>query len=184
MIIVLIILLIVMTIIMLAAVSKKKGGTHKASANQMSNQPLYTISKKGFLGFEIGDSFEFVWSRIIHLNLMTAQEIDKYQKTLESMSMLGFGLNKVTVARNKYADIDYISLSFDSQNSLDNIMVYIKNRPDTMVKDYMKNIKDKYVNVLGEPNMVNSAVTYQWLFNDVLIVLGYLDNNVILHIHN
>ncbi len=161
-------------------VLKLKGKTKDA----MLVQPLFAISKNGFLGLVIGEAFDFVWARITHLGLATQKEMLDYKKDLEAMQMLGTGSKTIKVARKKFEEIDYISLGFDANNNLNSIMVYVNNKPNTMIKDYLMEIRDKYAKILGEPNMVNSDITYQWMFNGVMIVLFYANNQITLHIHN
>ncbi|MBR4146845.1 MAG: hypothetical protein IKU00_10500 [Bacteroidales bacterium] len=148
------------------------------------DQPLFAISKNGFLGFVIGDQFDFVWARITHLGLATQKEMLDYKKDMEAKQMFGIGSNTIKVATNKFEEIDYISLGFDAGNNLNSIMVYVNNKPNTMIKDYLMEIRDKYAKILGEPNMVNSDITCQWMFKGVMIVLFYANNQITLHIHN
>ncbi len=172
-----IIIICVLALLIVFAMLKRKA---KAT---MTNQPLYAISKDGFLGFVIGDTFKFVWSRINHLGLMNQKEMDDFKSNMEVMQMIGFGSNTIRMAKNKFEGIDYISMSFDERNCLNSIMVYVNNKPNTTAKAYMKELRDKYVNLLGEPK-VDSDIVYQWAFKNVLIVLCYTDNQILLHIHD
>ena len=47
----------------------------KRGKAELINHPLTAISKNGFLGFMLGDTIKFVWSRINHLGLMTQEEL-------------------------------------------------------------------------------------------------------------
>jgi len=172
-----IIIICVLALLIVFAMLKRKAKV------TMTNQPLYAISKNGFLGFVIGDTFKFVWSRINHLGLMNQKEMDEFKRNMEVMQMMGIGSNTIHMAKNKFEEIDSISMGFDGRNCLNSIMVYVKDKPNTTAKEYMKEIRDKYVNLLGEP-IVNSDSVYQWAFKDVLIVLCYADNQILLHIYN
>jgi anthranilate/para-aminobenzoate synthase component II len=55
----------------------------KKSRSMMMNNPLFALSNRGFLGFVLGDSKNFVWSRINHLGLMTQEELDDLYKQID-----------------------------------------------------------------------------------------------------
>ena len=168
---------IVICFIIIMFFSKTKEKSNDSfSKSLLLQDPLYSISKKGFLGFKIGDSFKFVWSRIMYLGLMTQKEIEQYEMEIK----YGFG-SFVTVGKNKFAEIDKITMRFDQKSRLNCIMVYVKNKPNTLIKDYMKEIKDRYVRILGEP-IINDTTTYQWAFIGNKFVMFYENNQIIIDI--
>ena len=157
----------------------------KKTKSMMMNDPLFALSNRGFLGFVLGDSKNFVWSRINHLGLMTQEEIDDYKSNARIMEMVGgIDFNSINVAKNKFEEINQICLGFNKEDLLNSIMVYVKDKPNIPTNEYMKELSDKYVSLLGRPNAVNSSDAYVWAFRGSSIVLFNDNNEIILHIHN
>lgn len=171
-----------MAFIIIRKSDKKEKDNQNPIVNQFLKSPLYAIGKNGFLGFVLGDSYGFVWNRIIHLNLMTQEEMEKEKNNLELTKMFGFGSLSIHAAKNKFDEIKEIVFCFDDEARLYHIIVHINNKEGQTYRSYMKEIRDKYSRLLGEPNNMDSETLYHWVFKRSAVMMYYDKDGITLHI--
>ena len=88
---------------------------------------------------------------------------------------------QIGAAENKFADIDYISFSFDERANLNSILVFVKSKPNLTKKEHIKEIRDKYAGVFGNPS-VDSDMSYQWHFTKSSVFVTYEKEQVLVHV--
>lgn len=170
-------IIIVAAFAVLAAILILTPNAAKAGRTMQLEDPLCTITHDGILGFRLGDSIKFAWSRIIHLNLMSEKEIEDFKKEQEMYQMVGFGPNTIRIAKGKFSEIEGISMSF-SGDKLSSILIYINPKPNTTNREYMKEIRDRCARTLGNPQ-VDSGMTYQWISRSGSVTLFYEKDRII-----
>ena len=86
---------------------------------------LSLLSRHGWYGFIIGDTYEFVISRIKHLHLMSEEELEA-QKGLNEL--MGGYIMRLYIGEGRYDRVERISFSFSNNLlSMIQILVYDKN---------------------------------------------------------
>ena len=169
-------ILIIVAIVLLFVVFISRRMAKMGRAMQVAD-PLSSITNDGILGFRLGDSIKFAWSRINQMNLMSDKEVLDFKHELEMYQMVGFGPNTIRMAKGKFSDIDGISMSF-SDNKLASMLIYIKPKPNTTNREYMKEIREKCERTLGNPQ-VDSEMTYQWMSRSHCVTLFYENDKII-----
>lgn len=86
--------------------------------------PIQTISYNGCMGFRIGDSYDMVASRMIHLRMAGENEV-KEQTTYNNNKDDDDYIVLASLCRGVYNNVDSINFIFDKKKNLESILVKI-----------------------------------------------------------
>lgn len=119
-----------------------------------ASNPIDTVKFGSCMGFKIGDSKEFVHSRINHLKLMNNEEKEHYD--LEEQ--MGFGTvladRMISTSNNLFNNIKHISFTI-TNNKLSSIHISLK--PEQVDKQTLTNIIEKRISSnIGNPIFSNT----------------------------
>lgn len=137
----------------------KKG----SSINEMNINPIDTISFEGCMGFKLGDSYEFVLSRIDHLNLMNSAEKEDFElmKIYKNITL------PITTSSNLFNNIKNVSFHFNNFNQLSGILIKLTD-VDTD-KQTLISVITKRLNIKGLGEGIDYISMTYWKMNNRII---------------
>lgn len=78
----------------------------------------------GCMGINLGDNWQFVLSRMVHLNLISQQEAKEYiDKYAESNRLGSYIFGETFKSTAKYNNIDTIDFRIDAQGKLEEVVI-------------------------------------------------------------
>ncbi len=82
--------------------------------------PIDSITFNGCMGFKIGDGYDFVVSRIKHLNLLSAQQKETFVFLKERVEYM-----PIEACSNMFNNVKLLQFIFDNRGSLEKIYIHI-----------------------------------------------------------
>lgn len=124
---------------------------------QRKMNPVNSLSYDGILGIKIGDSKEFVVSRIKHLKLLNEADV----RDQPMIFKYGFETSFISFGRGVYNNIEKIGIGFDKSVRVDSLSIDFENYHSNM-KETFNSVRYKIEDVLGKPTFVESD-SITWL---------------------
>lgn len=127
-----------------------------------SINPIDSISFDGCMGFRLGDSREYVMSRILHLNLINEEE----KQTIESMRILRVNL-PISTSSGLFNNIDTVSFHFNRMNSLSGVLIHLTDKEIDKGK-LIQVLYGKLNTILGSRGIPFEKAVY-WKYRDIVV---------------